>query len=99
MINPRKRIVWIVYLTFLCVLLICCNKRSEREAAAEIDKSGVTDETPATQPSETPEEQEAEPDPQEVPVAEDFEGEVEATVTEDNYLDELKRLEKEIERE
>ena len=99
MIDSRKWVIWVVYLASLCALLICCNKRSEREAAAEIDKSGVAAENPEMQPSQLQEEQEAEPDPEEVPVAEDFEGEVEASVTEDNYLAELERLEKEIESE
>ncbi len=99
MIESRKWIVWVVYLASLCALLVCCNKRSEREAATEIDKSGVAVEKPEMQPSDTEAEQEAEPDPQEIPVAEDFELEVEATVTEDNYLVELTRLEKEIKSE
>ena len=98
MIELRKWVVWVVYLASLCAFLVCCNERSEREAAAESDKSGVAVENPEMQ-AELQEEQEAEPDPQEVPVAEDFELEVEAAVTEDNYLTELTRLEKEIESE
>lgn len=100
MIKSQKRIAWVVvYLASLCALLICCNERSKSDMAPEEAKPSAAVEIPDEQPSEPQEENEAEPDPQEVPVAEDFEGEVEATVNEDNYLAELERLEKEIEHE
>jgi len=99
MIESRKRVAWVVYLASLYALLICCEGWSQSDTPPEEAKPSAAVEMPDEQPSEPQEVQETEPDPQEVPVAEDFEGEVEATVNEDNYLTELERLEKEIEHE
>jgi len=98
MIASREWTVWVICLTSLCSLLICCNKPSQGDAPSEVQPSASV-EMPATQPEETQVEQEEELDPQQVPIAEDFEDEAEATVREDNYRAELDRLAKEIERE